>query len=164
MTNADGPGPKGVTGRLNERMKGKATPPGFIRFHRWLYRTSGGRLGHGLVGAPSLVLTTTGRKTGGPRANVLVYASDSGSYVVVASNHGGEHDPGWLFNIRANPAVEVQVARRKSPAKARVVERSDPEHPRLWALVNAGNHDRYEGYQARTARPIPVVIIEPGTR
>ncbi len=161
MTDADTRGLTGITGRLNEWMKGKPTPPGFVRFHRWLYRVSGGRFGHRLVGAPSLVLTTTGRKSGQRRASVLVYAPDGDRYVVAASNYGGDHHPGWFFNVAANPAVEVQVGRRKIGATGRVVERSDPEHPRLWALMNAINHDRYHGYQSRTSRPIPLVVIEP---
>jgi len=63
--------------------------------------------------------------------------------------------------VGANPAVGVQVARRRADGRARVVERGDADYPRLWRLVNDGNHRRYEGYQQRTTRPIPLVVVTP---
>ena len=65
----------------------------------------------------------------------------------------------WLLNIRANPSVEVQVARRREPATARVVEADDADYARLWAIANRGNRDRYTAYQARTKRQIPIVVV-----
>lgn len=133
----------------------------FLRFHAWLYLRTGGRLGHRLVGVPSLVLRTTGRRTGARREAVLVYARDGAGYVVVASNGGADRPPGWLGNVRAEPRVEIQVATRRTPGTARIVEASDPDHPRLWALVNRVNHGRFEGYQRRTARGIALVVATP---
>ena len=146
---------------LNERTKGQHTPAAFYRFHRWLYVRSGGRFGHGLIGTASLVLTTTGRRSHRLRRTVLAYARDGDRYVITASNDGLDADPGWLLNLEAAPLVTLQVARRSRPATATVVRPSDPDYPRLWALVNAANHDRYIGYQAKTQRPIPLVALQP---
>jgi F420H(2)-dependent quinone reductase len=146
---------------LNERTKGQHTPATFYHFHRWAYLRSGGRLGHGLIGAPSLVLITTGRRSQRIRATVLACARDGDSYVVTASNDGLDADPAWLLNLEAAPQVTMQVARRRRQGTATVVRLPDPDYPRLWELVNAANHDRYTAYQARTGRPIPLVIVQP---
>ena len=141
---------------------GRTLLRGYLRFHQAVYERTDGRLGHRLAGTPSLLLRTTGRRTGARRTSALIYARDRDDYVLVASNHGLDDDPAWLLNVRADPTVELQVARRRMPGTARVVESSDPDHPRLWALMNRTNRDRYDGYQARTARPIPIVVVSPG--
>ncbi len=119
----------------------------YLRAHAALYERTGGRIGHRLAGVPSLMLRTTGRVSGQPRVAVLIHARDGSDVVLVASNHGLEREPAWLLNIRANPAVGVQVARRRADGRARVVEAGDADYPRPWSLVNANNHDRYAGYQ-----------------
>jgi F420H(2)-dependent quinone reductase len=133
----------------------------FIRFHQALYETSRGWVGRRLMGVPSLLLTTTGRRTGRRRTAVLVYAADGPEYVVVASNDGRDRPPAWLLNAGAEPRVEVRVGRWRGPATARVVGAGDPDYPRLWALVNANNHGRYDGYQSKTTRPIELMAIRP---
>ena len=133
----------------------------FLRAHASLYERTGGWLGHRLIGVPSLMLRTTGRRTGLRRTAVLTYARDGADFVVVASNDGQDRPPGWFMNLTADPAVEVQVARRRSPATARVVEASHPSYPRLWALMNRVNHGRYDAYQRRTTRPIALVVLTP---
>lgn len=133
----------------------------FLRAHQGIYEGTGGVLGHRLVGVPCLLLRTTGAKTGRTRTAALVYASDGDDYVVTASNGGDDRAPGWLHNVRAEPRVEVQVARQRFPAIARVITHDDPEYARLWTLVNERNRHRYEGYQRRTTRPIPVVALTP---
>jgi F420H(2)-dependent quinone reductase len=132
-----------------------------FRIHQVVYERSGGRVGHGLIGVPSLMLRTTGRRSGRTRTSTLVYARDGDAFVVVASNGGLDAEPAWLLNIRADPRTSVQVGRRRAPATARVVERGDPDHARLWTLVNGVNHGRYDGYQSRTDRPIALVSIVP---
>jgi F420H(2)-dependent quinone reductase len=132
-----------------------------LTLHQRLYERTGGRVGHRLIGVPSALLYTTGRRTGQPRTSALVYARDGADYVVVASNGGSDRPPGWLFNIEAKPDIELQVGRRRFAATARVVGGNDPEHARLWELVNAGNRGRYRRYQAKTSRAIPVVVIRP---
>ena len=84
-----------------------------------------------------------------------------GGYVVVASKGGDDHPPGWLLNLEAEPNVEVQVGRTRRPASARVLGRDDPDFERLWRLVNSNNSDRYDGYQSKTARQIPLVVLTP---
>jgi F420H(2)-dependent quinone reductase len=144
---------------LNEHTKGRPAPRGLLRLHLWLYQTSGGRLGHGLIGAPSLILTTTGRRSGMPRSCALVYGRDGESFVVAASNDGADQDPGWLLNLRSEPSASVQVGRRQFPAIGRISDRNDPEYLRLGELMNAVNLRRYDDYQSRTSRPIPLVVL-----
>jgi deazaflavin-dependent oxidoreductase (nitroreductase family) len=140
---------------------GHSLQAAFLRAHQAIYRRTDGRIGHHLVGPPSLLLHTTGRQSGLRRTAVLVYARDASDFVVVASNDGQDHPPAWLLNILADPAVTVQVARRSARGRARVIEPGDPDYPRLWALVNRVNHRRYEAYQRRTTRPIPLVAVTP---
>ena len=131
--------------------------------HRWLYERTGGRVGHRLPGgARCALLQTTGRKTGRARTVPLVYARDGADYVFVASNNGSDRHPGWLFNAEASPEVQLQDGPLRMLGTARVVPPGDPGYPRLWRLVNEANHGRYDGYQAKTSRQIPVVVITPG--
>jgi F420H(2)-dependent quinone reductase len=132
-----------------------------LSVHQWLYSRSGGRVGHRLIGVPSLLLRTTGRKSGTVRTSALVYAKDGDSYLLVASNGGADRPPGWLFNIQAQPKVEIQVGTVTKSATVTVVDAGDPRYPRLWKAVNDNNHGRYDGYQAKTSRPIPVVVVTP---
>jgi deazaflavin-dependent oxidoreductase (nitroreductase family) len=133
----------------------------FLRLHERLYIACDGRIGHGMIGVPTLLLRTTGRRSGAMRTNALVYARDGEDLLVVPSNGGADRPSAWLHNVRAKPEVEVQIGRERRPGTARVIERSDPEHERLWRLVNENNRDRYDGYQSQTARPIPVVAVTP---
>lgn len=132
-----------------------------LRLHEQLYKRTDGRVGHRMVGVPTLLLRTTGRRSGATRTNGLVYARDGDDYLVVASNGGADRPPAWLHNLRANPNVEIQVARDRRKGTATVVEPSDAEYDRLWSIVNDKNHDRYSAYQRLTARPIPVIVIRP---
>jgi deazaflavin-dependent oxidoreductase (nitroreductase family) len=139
---------------------GKSTGPAFVpRLHRRLYQRTGGRLGHGIIGVPALLLHTKGRRSGLRRTAALVYGRDGSAYVVAASNYGGDHDPVWLGNIRVDPRVQLQVARRHLEAEARIVLPGDADYPRLLAVMNAVNRNRYDLYRARTVRPIPLVVM-----
>jgi len=135
-----------------------------LRVHAQLYERSDGRIGHRLIGVPTLMLRTTGRRSGATRTNSLVYASDGDRYLVVPSAGGAPRAPGWLHNLRANPSVEVQVGRERRPAIAEVVARGEPDFDRLWKAVNDNNRGRYDGYQSRTERQIPVVVLTPEAR
>ena len=132
-----------------------------LRVHEKLYVASDGRVGHKMLGVPTLLLHSTGRRSGVTRTNGLVYARDGEDYLVVASNGGADRGPAWLHNLRADPAVEIQIGRERRPATARIVDATDPEHARLWQIVNANNRDRYAAYQKQTARPIPVIALTP---
>jgi F420H(2)-dependent quinone reductase len=132
-----------------------------LRVHEALYKASDGRIGHRTLGVPTLLLRTTGRRSGVARTNGLVYARDGDDYLVVASNDGADRNPAWLHNVRAQPDVAVQIGRRRRTAKARVIEPPDPDYQRLWKIVNDNNHDRYTAYQRQTSRTIPVVALTP---
>jgi deazaflavin-dependent oxidoreductase (nitroreductase family) len=132
-----------------------------LRLHEQLYKRTDGRIGHQMIGVPTLLLRSTGRRSGATRTNALVYARDGEDYVLVASNGGADRHPAWLHNLRANPAAEIQVARERQKGTARVVEPSDPDYERLWKVVNENNRDRYDAYQEQTTRPIPVVVVSP---
>ena len=84
-----------------------------LRLHQAIYRGSRGWIGKRLIGRSTLLLTTLGRRTGRERTNALIYYKDGSSLVVVASNGGSDHGPGWLANLRAEPHVVVQVGTRK---------------------------------------------------
>jgi F420H(2)-dependent quinone reductase len=132
-----------------------------LRLHQQLYERSDGRVGHGVLGVPALLLRSTGRRSGAKRCNALIYAADGADYVLVASNGGSDSAPGWLYNVRAKPEVEIQIGRTRSPGSARVLEPGDDQYDRLWRLVNDNNHGRYDAYQQQTARPIPLVVVSP---
>ncbi|MGI9124005.1 MAG: nitroreductase family deazaflavin-dependent oxidoreductase [Mycobacterium sp.] len=132
----------------------------FVKVHDRLYRGTHGWIGHRIPGAPnSLLLHTVGAKTGLPRTNSLSYAQDSDAYLVVASNGGDSRAPGWYHNLRSNPRVQINVGPRRFDVTATPVLPEDPDYIRLWRIVNANNADRYDGYQARTTRPIPMVKL-----
>lgn len=134
----------------------------FVRVHDQVYQRSNGWIGHRIPGAPnSLLLHTVGAKTGLPRTNSLSYARDGADYLVVASNGGDRRAPGWYHNLKANPTVEINVGPRRFAVTAQPVLPDDPDYARLWRIVNANNANRYDGYQARTNRPIPVVRLTP---
>ena len=134
----------------------------FVRVHDAVYQRTNGWIGHRIPGAPnSLLLHTVGAKTGLPRTSSLSYARDGDSYLVVASNGGDDRAPGWYHNLKAQPRVEINVGPRRFAVTAEPVLSTDPDYPRVWRIVNANNADRYDGYQARTTRPIPVVRLTP---
>jgi deazaflavin-dependent oxidoreductase (nitroreductase family) len=132
-----------------------------LRVHERLYKRTDGRVGHHMIGVPTLLLRTTGRRSGATRTNALVYARDGDDYLVVASNGGADRPPAWLHNVRAHPDVEIQIARERRNGTARIVEPPDPDYDRLWKLVNDNNRDRYTAYQKQTTRPIPVIAVAP---
>jgi F420H(2)-dependent quinone reductase len=133
-----------------------------LKVHDTIYRKTEGRIGHKLPGAPpSLLLHTVGAKTGTQRTTTLSYAVDGDSYLVVASNGGDPKAPGWYFNVKADPNVEINVGPKRLPATARIVGGDDPDYSRLWKLVNDNNSHRYDGYQKRTTRTIPIIALTP---
>jgi deazaflavin-dependent oxidoreductase (nitroreductase family) len=134
-----------------------------LRLHEKLYETTDGRIGHRMLGVPTLLLRTKGRRSGTIRTNGLVYALDGADYLVVASKGGSDQPPAWLLNLEADPVVEVQVGRDRRQAGSKVVQPSDPDYPRLWKIVNENNGDRFAAYQRETSRPIPVVVITPAS-
>lgn len=140
--------------------------PDWIRDHVRRYLESDGADGHlwdssvaggpGLV--PTLLLTTSGRKSGRKLLLPLIYGKTGSGYVVVASKGGAPAHPAWYLNLTAHPEVEVQVGPEKLRARARTA--TGAERAALWKQL-AAIFPPYEDYQRRTAREIPVVVLEP---
>jgi deazaflavin-dependent oxidoreductase (nitroreductase family) len=128
----------------------------FLYVHQWLFEATDGRITW-LGGLPVLLLRTVGRKTGIERTAALVYLQDGKDLVVVASNGGSDRAPAWLGNLQKTPTVGVQIGRERRQMRARVADTA--ERARLWPLVNRLNAGRYDAYQARTEREIPLVIL-----
>jgi deazaflavin-dependent oxidoreductase (nitroreductase family) len=129
-------------------------------FTVFAHALTGGRAYAGDENSPAgfLKLTTTGRKTGQARTVELLYLRDGPHYVVTASNAGRPRNPGWYFNVQSTPGVTLHVHGRDVPALAQV---ATPEQRRiLWArLIEIAPF--YAGYEQRTAREIPMVILTP---
>jgi len=132
-------------------------PPGWQQEHARRYIESGGKDGHIWEGVPTLLLTTTGRRSGQPRTTPLIYGRDGDRYLVVASRGGAPQHPAWYENLTARPDVRVQVMAERFTARARTASKA--EKPALWKTM-AAIWPAYADYQARAAREIPVVIIE----
>ena len=132
-----------------------------LRIHAFVYERTNGLIGHRILGVPCLMLHTTGRKSGQTRVNSLVYARAGDRHIVVASKGGDPKAPAWLLNLRAEPTVEVQIGRARFPADAVEIRAGDPEYAELWKLVNDKNSNRYDGYQKKTSRQIPIVALTP---
>lgn len=122
------------------------------------YRESGGEDGYEWNGAPTLLLTSTGRRTGAARTTPLIFGRDGDDYLVVASVGGMPRHPAWYLNLRAEPRASIQVKAEHLDVVARTA--SPDEKPRLWKIVNAV-WPNYDVYQARTDRVIPVVVLTP---
>ena len=122
------------------------------------YVASDGERGSTLRGAPLLLLTTRGRKSGRWRRTVLIFGQADGNYLVVASMGGSPRHPSWNLNLTAHPEVYVQVYDRKFKARARTA--SAEEKPDLWRRMVEIWPD-YANYQVKTEREIPVVVLEP---
>jgi deazaflavin-dependent oxidoreductase (nitroreductase family) len=113
---------------------------------RYLGQVSGGRMTlMGMVGLPSLVLTTTGRRSGRPRSHPLLYTLDRGAYVVAGSNWGLSDHPAWSANLLANPAAVIDVRGQRIPVRAVLV--TGAERERLWPILTSA----WPAYQAQAA-------------
>jgi deazaflavin-dependent oxidoreductase (nitroreductase family) len=131
--------------------------PDWIAEHLKTYLATDGADGHIWRGVPTLLLTTTGRKSGKPLQLPLIYGKDGDRFVIIASRGGAPDHPGWYKNLAANPAVKVQVLADKFAARARTA--TGAERARLWQTM-AAIFPPYEEYKAKTTREIPVVVLE----
>jgi len=132
-----------------------------LKVHQEIYERSGGLVGHRLLLMPTLLLRTTGRKSGLTRTNALVYGRDGADYLVCGSNGGHDLPPAWALNLEANPDVEIQVGIRKLSARATTLRPGDPDYDRLFAICNKANRGQFAAYQKKTERPLPVFVITP---
>ena len=131
----------------------------FTELHRGLFVVSRGRVGGKVIGMPVVMLTTTGRKSGKQRHSMLTTPLELGdSFVLVASFGGDDRHPAWFLNLRERPHVKATIGSHTRSIVARVTagdERSD-----LWSRLTAA-HPNYGGYQTKTSREIPVVVLDP---
>lgn len=129
------------------------------RLHPVVYRAIGGRgpIGRNF-GVQNVIVSMIGRTTGKVRDVPLFAFADGNRTIVIGSNGGGDREPAWVGNLRANPAAALRVGRDVREVRAREAEGA--ERDRLWALAAAG-YPGYEQYRARVSRRIPVVVLEP---
>ena len=121
------------------------------------FRTNEGRVGGPFEGAPVLLLTTTGAKTGQTRVNPMMYLAEDGNVYVFASKAGAPNNPDWYHNLVANPTVGVEMGTERFDATARVI--TGPERDRIYAK-QAKAYPGFAEYEEKTDRVIPVVAID----
>ena len=120
------------------------------------FRANNGVVGGQFAGAPLLLLTTTGAKSGLSRVNPLAYLADKNRHVIIASYAGGPTNPPWYHNLIANPEVYIEVGSDSFRAKAEVV--SEPERSELYKKI-ADAMPAFAEYQTKTTRVIPVIAL-----
>jgi deazaflavin-dependent oxidoreductase (nitroreductase family) len=128
--------------------------------HKTVLTLSFGKIGGNLLGMPAFELITTGRKSGRRRSVMLTSPYQEGDTVAIVASKGGDDEhPAWFLNLRDDPAVEVRYPGQDArPMTARIADAE--ERARLWPLITE-DHDNYAGYQKKTDREIPVVLLEP---
>jgi len=131
--------------------------PGWIADHMKKYLETDGREGHIWNGVPTLLITTTGRKSKKAQTIPLIYGKDGERYLIVASRGGADAHPAWYLNLAANPAVKLQVGAEKFAARARTANAQ--EKKKLWPIMTKV-WPAYDEYQAKTQRDIPLVVLE----
>jgi deazaflavin-dependent oxidoreductase (nitroreductase family) len=130
----------------------------FGREHVERYQETDGKVGHDWEGTTTLLLTTTGEKTGRKHTTPLIYREYGGdAYTIIASKGGADEPPQWYRNLQADPNVEVQVWGDRFTARARTA--TSEEKSKLWAAM-AETWPAYDDYQRKTDRVIPVVVLE----
>jgi deazaflavin-dependent oxidoreductase (nitroreductase family) len=137
------------------------SPRQWVREQVELYEGSGGTVGTTLrdTGLPVIIVTHTGNKTGAIRKTPLMRVKDGANYILVGSVGGAPTNPVCVYNLRANPAVEIRDLTMVQPMRVREVQ-DDAERARLWDLAVAA-FPPYADYQAKTARKIPIFVASP---
>lgn len=133
----------------------------WVREQVELYESSGGREGNTLLdtGMPCIIVKHIGNKTGGLRKIPLMRVEVDGKYVLIGSMGGQPNNPAWVYNLRANPDIEIRDKTEVMEMRAREVA-DEQERARLWAAAVSA-YPPYDEYQAKTTRIIPVFIAEP---
>jgi F420H(2)-dependent quinone reductase len=133
----------------------------WVREQVELYESSGGTQGTTLLdtGMPCILVIHTGNKSGGIRKIPLMRVAVNGSYVLIGSMGGQPQNPVWVYNLRANPDIQIRDKTQVFDMRAREVA-DEHERATLWAAAAAA-YPAYDEYQAKTTRKIPVFIAEP---
>ena len=137
------------------------SPSAWVREQVERYEASNGAEANTLrnTGLPVVIVTNVGKKTGATRKTPLMRVKVGNNYVLVGSKGGAPENPVWVYNLRANPAVEIRDRQDVMPMRVREVADPD-ERSRLWAIAVQA-YPPYEEYQQRTTRQIPVFLAEP---
>lgn len=130
----------------------------FGALHTKIFRISKGKVANKMRGAPMFLLTTTGAKSGQPRTSPLIYLADGNDYIVVASNAGQNHAPGWYYNLKADPSATVEVGGKTIRVTSSVIPNA--EKPELWAKLDT-LFKGYATYRGKTSREIPLIRLTP---
>ena len=149
---------------MSEQDKQSALPPWIVahlreyaenpaKAHNWDATFAGGR-----PNTPTLLLTTTGRKSGKRMTLPLIYGVDGDRHLIVGSKGGAPEHPLWYLNLQADPNAEIQVAEKHYKVVAKTI--GDEEHARLWQKM-VGIYSPFADYQKRTERRIPIIALEP---
>ena len=125
------------------------------------YQETNGEVGYIWNGVPTLLLTTTGRKSGKSWTTPLIHGRDGDDYLVVASMGGAPQHPNWYRNLEAHPSARIQVRDQHIDVTARTA--GEDEKARLWKIMT-DQWPNYDVYQSRTDRVIPVVVLSRSTR
>jgi deazaflavin-dependent oxidoreductase (nitroreductase family) len=131
----------------------------FGQEHVKRYQQTDGEEGHDWQGTTTLLLSTTGRRSGETRTTPLIYQRHGDDYLVVASDGGSDNHPAWYLNLQADPDPHVQVMADRFPAHARTA--TAEERAAMWRTMTAA-WPPYDDYQQKTEREIPVVVLERG--
>jgi deazaflavin-dependent oxidoreductase (nitroreductase family) len=121
------------------------------------FRANKGRVGGPFEGKPLLLLHHVGAKSGTARVSPLMYQALNGDYVVFASKGGSDTNPAWYHNLRANPATEVEVGTKTVAVTARIA--TTQERAEIWPKWKE-RYPQFAGYERKTKRQIPVLILE----
>jgi len=130
---------------------------GWVADHIRKYVETDGAEGHIWNGVPTLLLTTTGRRSGKLRRTALIYGQDGDRYLIVASKGGAQEHPLWYRNLVDQPEVQLQVGADRFRARAHTA--SPEEKARLWPIMTKV-WPAYDQYQTKTDRQIPLVVLE----
>jgi deazaflavin-dependent oxidoreductase (nitroreductase family) len=123
-----------------------------------VYRATRGRVLGTVGGAPVLLLTSTGRRSGQSRTAPVLFLRDGERVIVIGSNAFNTNAPAWSHNLKAHPEAEIEIRGERRPVRARVAE--GDERAELWQKMNA-QYDGFDDYEQRTSRDISVFVLEP---
>jgi len=140
----------------------KALVKSAVAVHNFLFRVSGGRIGSRFSGAPVLLLSVKGRKSGAIRTVPLLYITTEEGFALIGSFAGAQKHPDWYLNLEAAGVADAQIRNRRMRVRAETVDPHSERYRKIWNEAAALYPD-YNTYQTRTTRKIPIVELIPLT-